>query len=335
MTRAAQPSSISRSFRLVMWLSGIGAFVMLLIFNLGSARNSKRNAQMLRGNQAVHDEQLRTIARYKESAERLREIAEVFQTERTQIFSMLEHCRNRDDFVVRSGDHIVCIQIFHDHSQLQPATFFYLPAGTHELWFAQTSTQMRDELAQFMFERNVSTWEFQTVTLSGDQVYEIRFDTITPKEPKPAGFQILGPDENGAEAVLQEFELPFSGPVVGVGGGYGHSRRFSLPIPIDDASVAIAPSIGEAYPHGSFTPLVNQSFRIASNGETGPDADGPRGGIRFFIVSKDIQPRTVAFAWEDVITSMRRSETDASAIMDGLFRSSQACEELWLQTQIP
>jgi hypothetical protein len=230
---------------------------------------------------------------------------------------MLEKCRSRQDFVINAGPHIACYQTFLDHKQLEPTMFLYLPPGQHQLWFTHRSVEQREKLASFMFDRNIGEWQFEKIDLIGSHVYEIRFDRIEPKEPQGTGFQVMGPAPDGRDALLSHHDLPFTAPVVGVGGGYGESRMIRLPHP----STEMHHQLG-VEPADAFTPLVSQSFRLQTSGPAGPDAPGPRGGVRFFVVSKNHTPDLAALAWEDIITAMRQPDSEATTIVDVLFQTS-------------
>lgn len=291
--------------------------LVLAALNVGVGRRHHHAQQHLRTLQAERDSQLHELAQYRAVAERVREVSNAHHTERVQIFSMLEKCRHRKDFVISEGPRIACYHTFLDYEQREPTIFLYVPLGQHQLWFTHRSVDQREEMASFMFERNIGDWQFETIDLTGPNVYEIRFDKIEPEEPLGMSFQVIGSDANGADTIVSQHALAFSAPVVGVGGGYGESRIICLPQPSTEMHHAMG-----VPPRDAFTPLVSQSFRLQTSSPAGPDAPGPRGGVRFFVVSKNHTPDLAARVWEDMITAMRQPDGEAATIVDVLFQTS-------------
>ena len=311
--------------RVVFWFSAIVAVATLLVVNGFSARRLWEQRKPLVRLQAEHALQLEQIKHYDEWCERMLQLADSVRKERTQIFSMLKYCLGREDFVVNSGPCIVCCKNFYDHSQHEPAVFFYLPPGQHRLLFVSTSVNSRDEMRQFMFERDTSDFSFESIELAASSVYEIRFFEITPDEPSPAGFQLIGPGPDGHDKIIAEQTLPFPAPVVGVAEGHGTDWIRCLP----NQSSPDAKQLPNGHV-AALTQLARQSFRFPTGADDGPDRRGPRGGVRFFIesVAEPHSPRSIAL--DELVVFMQQPASAKENVAD-LFNRADGFMDLLRQ----
>ena len=328
MTSGKQLPSLVRT---VSWALAWGLCGTLLLFAGWQHRRLQSMRQPVRQLQSRHAQQLEQIQAYADACDQLRQLATDLSRERAQVFSMLEYCRGRQDFVVSGGRHIVACRRFYDSQQREPTVFFYLPPGRHRLWWTSRATAQMNGMQQFMLDDALADATWESYELSGAEVYELRYFPIAVERPGSAGFELLGPDDDGDDRVLGRYELNFPAPVIGIGRGYGASDVFTLPQPYDDESPPLASGNG---PIGRWTTLAQQEFRLAPGNPQQPDQDSPRGGVRIFVESMDSQVAVADVAIEQLIEHMRQPNLGAEEVMADLFGRADGWGKLLLTEEL-